>query len=177
MKLLKRFSLLVFSSFFILIILFAGFFVFDVGGYGKVLNAVKKECDNKGVSVPLVLSIIKTESNFNKSAVSKKGAIGLMQLTQSTANYIASLTNFNGEVNLYSEDVNICLGVEYIKYLSGKFGDENAVICAYNAGETKVKDWLDSSGVLQKEKVDYKETSRYLIKVKRRQSIYKILIN
>ncbi|MBO5852126.1 MAG: lytic transglycosylase domain-containing protein, partial [Clostridia bacterium] len=153
MKLLKRFSCI----FLIITIIFIAYFAYDVGGYGKILSKVKTECKNQGVSVPLVLSIIKTESNFNKNAVSNKGAIGLMQLTQNTANYIASLTNFNGEVNLYSEDVNICLGVEYIKYLSGKFGDENAVICAYNAGETKVKDWLDSSGVLQKEKVDYKE--------------------
>ena len=173
MKLLKRFSCI----FLIITLIFIAYFAYDVGGYGKVLSKVKTECKNQGVSAPLVLSIIKTESNFNKKAVSNKGAVGLMQITQNTAKYIASLINFNEDLDLFNEDVNVYLGVQYLKYLSNKFSDENAVICAYNAGETKVKDWLDSSGRLVKEKIDYKETKAYLKKVKRRQSIYKILIN
>ena len=124
-----------------------------------------------------MLAIIKTESNFNKNAVSNKGAVGLMQLTKNTANYIAKITNFNGEIDLYNEDTNLILGIKYLRYLSNKFIDINAVICAYNAGETKVREWLDSSGNLVKNKVEYKETFNFLTKVKRRQCIYKVLVN
>ena len=43
----------------------------------------------------LVLSVIKTESNFNLNAISNKGAVGLMQILPSTASFIAEKTGTN----------------------------------------------------------------------------------
>lgn len=176
MKLLKKHSI-IFIFPIILAVIITSFFCYDVGGYQKFISLVKRNSKEAGVSQSLVFAIIKTESNFNKNAVSKKGAIGLMQITNRTAKYVAEFTNFNGNLDLFNEEVNVYLGVQYLKYLSQKFSDENAVICAYNAGETKVKEWLNESQTLIKEKVSYKESKKYLTKVKRRQKLYKILIN
>lgn len=177
MKFAKKFSSIIFLVLFIVSAVFTLYFIVDVGGYGKVLNLVKAECKKAEIEPSLALAIIKTESNFNKNAVSKKGAVGLMQLTNSTAKYVATLTNFKQNYDLFSEVDNVYLGVQYLKYLSKKFSSKNAVICAYNAGETKVKDWLDNAGEIAEQKIDYKETKNYLKKVKRRQNVYKILIN
>ncbi|MBR5439867.1 MAG: lytic transglycosylase domain-containing protein [Clostridia bacterium] len=176
MKLLKKRSIIFFVAINITLF-FVCSFIYGVGGYGKVLNEVKKQCNGTGIGTDLVLAIIKTESNFNEKAVSKKSAVGLMQLTNSTAKYIANLVGFNEEIDLFDSRVNIYLGVQYLKYLANKFSDENTVICAYNAGETKVKEWIDSNGVIEIKTITYKETKAYLTKVKRRQKLYKILIN
>ena len=177
MKLSKKFSVIILSIFSVILVFLSSFFIVEIGGYGAILNKVKQYSKSENLSPHLVLAIIKTESNFNKNAVSNKGAVGLMQLTKSTANYIAKITNFNGEIDLFNEDTNLILGIKYLRYLSNKFSDKNAVICAYNAGETKVREWLDSSGNLVKNKVEYKETFNFLTKVKRRQSIYKVLVD
>ena len=176
-KLSKKFSIIILSIFTVILVFLSSFFIVEIGGYGAILNKVKQYSKSENLSPQLVLAIIKTESNFNKNAVSYKGAVGLMQLTKNTANYIAKITNFNGEIDLFNEDTNLILGIKYLRYLSNKFSDINAVICAYNAGETKVREWLDSSGNLVKNKVEYKETFNFLTKVKRRQSIYKVLVN
>ena len=177
MKLSKKFSVIILSIFSVILVFLSSFFIVEIGGYGAILNKVKQYSKSENLSPQLVLAIIKTESNFNKNAVSNKGAVGLMQLTKNTANYIAKITNFNGEIDLFNEDTNLILGIKYLRYLSNKFSDINAVICAYNAGETKVREWLDSSGNLVKNKVEYKETFNFLTKVKRRQCIYKVLVN
>ncbi len=153
------------------------YFCYDFGGYATSLSVVNNECKNSKISRNLVLAIIKTESNFNKNALSNKGAVGLMQLTNSTASYIAKIVGFKEEIDLYNERVNIYLGVKYLEYLFDKFNDENVVICAYNAGETKVRQWLKIDGSLDQNKITFKETKNYLKSVKRRKNVYKILLN
>ena len=116
----------------------------------------------------LVLSIINAESGFDSAAESSAGAIGLMQITPKTANYIAERT---GAVNydLTAPDTNIDFGCYYIKYLLNKFENVSTAIAAYNAGEGKVRNWLtdkkySEDGVALKE-IPYKETARYTEKI------------
>lgn len=153
------------------------YYCYDFGGYKDSLSVINNECKNTKISRNLVLAIIKTESNFNKKALSNKGAVGLMQLTNSTANYIAKIVGFTEDFDLYDERTNVYLGVKYLEYLFNKFNDENVVICAYNAGETRVRDWLKSDGTLDQNKITFKETKNYLKNVKRRKNFYKILLN
>lgn len=119
----------------------------------------------------LVLAMIKAESNFDASAKSKKGAIGLMQLMPDTANYVW-LTMLGGrsiltETELYDEKLNVKIGVRYVEYLLSKF-DEKWAICAYNAGEGVVKNWISGSG-----RVEYAETENYLKKVNFYKTVYR----
>ena len=144
----------------------------EVGGYKKYL-AVVKDCSNKaGVDVSLVLAVMKTESGFDKNATSIKGAKGLMQLKQETAEFIARKIGYELEVDLYNAETNIYLGVNYIKYLSKKFSALEKVLWAYNAGEGNAQAWIDGGVTVP----PYKETKNFTKKVLRRINIYKVII-
>ena len=70
-------------------------------------------------------------------------------------------------------------GTLLISLLLEKYGDEEVALCAYNAGETVVKRWLDNKNISKDgktlENIPYKETRRYVKRVKRAKKIYKML--
>jgi soluble lytic murein transglycosylase-like protein len=88
---------------------------------------------NHGVDPALVRAVIQTESNFNRWAVSPKGARGLMQLIPETgARY--------GVRDFFDPRQNIEGGVRYMKFLLEKFdGNLDLSLAAYNAGEGLVE--------------------------------------
>ncbi len=76
----------------------------------------------------LVRSIIKVESNFNPNAVSRKGAMGLMQLMPSTARELNVTNPFDVEQNVEA-------GTKHFAGLMNNFnGDVSKSLAAYNAG-------------------------------------------
>jgi len=88
---------------------------------------------NHGVDPALVRAMVKAESNFNRWAVSNKGALGLMQLIPNTgARY--------GVRDFFDPEQNIEGGVRYVKFLLEKFkGNLDLSLAAYNAGENLVE--------------------------------------
>lgn len=102
------------------------------------------------VDVNLVRSLIKVESNFNPRAVSRKGAIGLMQLMPATARDL--------KVNPFDVDQNVEGGVRHLKGLLNNFGgDVTLSLAAYNAGAGAV---ARHDGV-----PPYRETRDYVKKI------------
>src|SRR5215831_8660840 len=88
---------------------------------------------NHGVDPSLVRAVIETESNFNRWAVSNKGALGLMQLIPSTGRRY-------GVRDFFDPQQNIDGGVRYLKFLLEKFnGNLDLSLAAYNAGENLVE--------------------------------------
>jgi soluble lytic murein transglycosylase-like protein len=88
---------------------------------------------NHGVDPALVRAVIKTESNFNRWAVSPKGARGLMQLIPETGRRY-------GVQDFFDPKQNVEGGVQYLKFLLEKFnGNLDLSLAAYNAGENLVE--------------------------------------
>ena len=147
-------------------VLLAAFLIyfFPMKYYDEVNEASKRfKVDKK-----LIFAIIKIESNFNKDAVSNKGATGLMQVMPSTAEWILKKNSRDSDFyNLYNPAHNIEVGVMYLRYLLDKYeGDVEKTLIAYNAGPSRVKDgsWKN-----------IKETRNYLVKYKIASRAYELV--
>jgi soluble lytic murein transglycosylase-like protein len=96
---------------------------------GVIMGAAKAAT----IQAQLVRAVIVVESGFNPRAVSKKGAIGLMQLQPATAKRY-------GVKNIYDPGENVRAGAHYLSDLLARF-DSNLelALAAYNAGEEAVE--------------------------------------
>jgi soluble lytic murein transglycosylase len=102
-----------------------------------------------GLPPALVKAVIATESNFNATAVSSKGALGLMQLMPETAGMLG--------VDPLRVDENVDGGTRYLRHLWDRFGDLTNALAAYNAGPESV----DRYGGIP----PYPETQQYVRRV------------
>ena len=120
---------------------------------------IEKAASSNSVEANLLRAVIVVESGFNSRAVSKRGAVGLMQLMPATA------TRF-GVSNPYDPRENVHAGARYLKFLMDRFGhDVRLALAAYNAGE----DAVDRNGG---QIPPFTETMAYVPKVLR---IYRML--
>lgn len=144
----------------------------------KYSEYVDKASEDYGVDKALIYAMIRTESHFNKDAVSSAGAIGLMQLTPETYEWLCKKRDVEYvDGGLYEPSINIDFGTYFISYLFDEFGDEKLVIAAYNAGPDNVKAWLDnpeySSDGKTLDKIPYSETEKHVDKVLHAEDKYK----
>lgn len=118
---------------------------------GTIVERVAAE---QALPPELIHSVIQVESNYNPSAVSPKGAQGLMQLMPDTARRFGVPDTFDPAANIQG-------GAKYLKYLLELYkGDYPRALAAYNAGEKAVAKY---GGV-----PPYAETKDYVAKVQRR---------
>lgn len=128
----------------------------------------------KGVDPYLIAAIIREESQYDVKAVSRVGAIGLMQVMPATANNVARRVGLPevGREDLFDQETNIRIGVRYVEQLLEQFSGNLAyTIAAYNAGPIAVGGWLTQyRGQSQEEFVElipYQETRQYVKRVLR----------
>ena len=96
---------------------------------------VREAAERHQVDPALVKAVISTESGWNPQAVSRKGAVGLMQLIPETAQRF-------GVGNPYDPAQNVEAGTTYLKTLLDRYdGDLNKSLAAYNAGPSRAADW------------------------------------
>ena len=113
--------------------------------------AIDQAASRHNVDANLVRALVKVESNFNPNAVSRKGAMGLMQLMPQTARQLNLKNPFDPQENIDA-------GVRHLKQLLQSYnGDVRLSLAAYNAGSGAVS---RSRGIPR-----YTETQNYVRRI------------
>ena len=131
---------------------------------------VRVHAREHGLDPALLAAVIYQESKFQADAQSSSGAIGLMQLTPSTAHGIAVRTGGHKfkTSDLYDPEINIRYGAWYLHDLFAKYHTERLVLAAYNAGQGNVDRWLANGQPIQ-----FSETRAYVQRVEHLRTIYR----
>jgi soluble lytic murein transglycosylase-like protein len=117
----------------------------------KIEEMIRETSTRYRVDPALVRAVMQTESNWKSTAVSRKGALGLMQLEPGTAQAL-------GVNNAFDPKQNLDGGVRYLHMLLERYnGDLDRALAAYNAGPGAV----DRAGGIPR----YRETRNYVQKV------------
>lgn len=148
-------------------------------------DVVNRTAEEFSLSPSLIYAVIHTESKFDPSAVSSAEAKGLMQITDDTYDWAMKRA---GEApstpdDLYDPEANIRIGCYVLVLLSEQFDNIETVLAAYNAGQGRVREWLNdpnySSDGITLSHIPYEETAEYIRRVltaqKRYQQLYAIL--
>ncbi len=143
---------------------------------------LKKFSISNGLDPYLVASLIRQESEFNPLAVSRKDAVGLMQLLPKTGKVVAhqeSLKHFNS-AQLFTPAVNLQLGTRYFRGMVDKFGGSfQHALAAYNAGSDRVEEWMGQGPYRDSpefvESIPFTETREYVQAILRNAAVYKQL--
>ncbi len=114
----------------------------------EILEAAKRY----RIDPALIAAVIRAESNFVPSAISRKGARGLMQLMPATARRLGVARHFDPKENIFG-------GTAYLAELAERYGETSVelILAAYNAGERAVEEY---GGV-----PPYRETLAYVRRV------------
>ena len=114
-------------------------------------DLITEEAARAGIEPSLVHSIIEVESAYDVNAVSKAGAIGLMQLMPQTVERFSVIDPLDPKQN-------VAAGVRYLQRLQLEFHSVELVLAAYNAGEEAVRHYGNAVP-------PYSETKAYVARV------------
>ncbi len=117
----------------------------------RYMPLIGKAARRYRVNEALLNAVVTAESAYDPSALSKAGAVGLMQLMPATAKRYGTYDRYNPESNVYA-------GTKYLRDLLKQFGDTKLALAAYNAGENAVIKYGNKIP-------PYKETQNYVRKV------------
>ena len=144
-------------------------------------DSLNRHAASRGIDPRFVLSIVRQESSYDPRVKSQAAARGMMQFIPSTASQIASqlaLGDFN-QNDLYTPDVAILFGSQYIRNLNDEFGSGQAVAAAYNGSEESVRRWRARARANEVDRfvieVAKRETKDYVFKVMNNFNAYRIL--
>lgn len=136
------------------------------------LKLIEENAKKRRVDPTLIFSLIRQESHFQEGAVSRAGALGVMQIMPQTALMLAKVSKYRrfDLLTIFKPEINIDLGCFYIQFLGKLFSSQvPLVLAAYNAGEEAVSRWLapraDDPLEIFIEEIPFEETQNYTKKV------------
>ena len=135
------------------------------------------------VEPALVYAIIRTESGFEKDALSSVGARGLMQITEETFNWIKSKIAQDETISfddLYDPAINIRFGTYLLSVCMSRYNNDiSTAAAAYHSGMGKVDQLLADGAYTENGKVlhtfPYNQMNNYVRKVTRNYKMYQML--
>lgn len=148
----------------------------------KYRESVLAAAEENGLPPSLILAVIHTESGFSPGAVSSAGAVGLMQVTEPTLQWMMMRTG--GDTTLTADyltdpEHNIQVGSGVLALLLAQFESEDTALAAYNAGMGTVSGWLKdvrySADGITLHTLPYPETANYVKKVHAARIMYQKL--
>ncbi|UCG51404.1 MAG: transglycosylase SLT domain-containing protein [Candidatus Latescibacterota bacterium] len=143
-------------------------------------SLVFENCARHNMRPHLVYAMIREESRFDFKAVSRAGALGLMQLMPATGEQAADELGFPEGIhkNLFSPDINLTFGIWYASHLLARSNEDPLMmLSAYNAGFGNARRWFgnggDSSAAIDAvERIDYRETKAYVKRIVESARVY-----
>ena len=143
-------------------------------------DSLRRWSEENGLDPYLVSSLIRQESEFNPSAVSRANALGLMQLLPRTGKGEAKeigLKGYNAD-SLFDPNINIQLGTRYFRKMVDHFnGQVEYALAAYNAGDSRVEEWRNGGSYRDidefVESIPFTETREYVQAIVRNAEVYK----
>jgi soluble lytic murein transglycosylase len=146
--------------------------------FGDVIRA---EAVAHRVDPALAAALIHQESSFNPRAISRAGALGLMQVLPSVGASIAKSQGISSfeRVMLFQPDVNVRLGMTHLDAMLRQYPRVEYALAAYNAGGSPVRRWREKAGTDDPEvfieRIPYDETRDYVRILLRNQATYRML--
>ncbi len=109
----------------------------------RVARAIVEESADAELDPVFVLAVIGVESELDDTAVSPRGAQGLMQVRNATAMYLGEKEQLGlGPKTVNDPALNVRVGIRYLHRLQRSFGDLSLALVAYNAGPHRVSAYL-----------------------------------
>lgn len=144
-------------------------------------DIIKQEAKQYNIDPFVAAGLIRQESVFNSTAISRVGARGLMQLMPATAQQVARVRG-TGQVtaaDLYNPVLNVKLGMYYLSQRLNQFGRLEYAAAAYNAGPARAQQWIKERGSMDIEdwieNIPFSETRGYVQGVIRNSANYRRL--
>ncbi len=144
-------------------------------------QTVERQAASAGVSPLLVWSVMRKESGFTPAAVSTSDAIGLMQVTKPTWDWLAQLQGDAKPANPFDPLANIRYGTYYLGYLRRYFhGNVELAVPSYNRGQGYIHALYDGSTVHKNmndlyRAIDAYQTREYMQSVLTDEAVYRAL--
>jgi soluble lytic murein transglycosylase len=128
----------------------------------------------------LIAGLVRQESAFESKAMSRVGAMGLMQVMPKTALKLARQLKVRyARARLTDPGYNLQLGSRYLANLIQTFSTPEAALAAYNAGEDRVVQWTVGQNYLETaefvESIPFTETREYVQAILRNANVYRQL--
>ncbi|MEW6757631.1 MAG: lytic transglycosylase domain-containing protein [Acidobacteriota bacterium] len=136
-------------------------------------EAIRAACRESGLPPLFVCSVVRQESLWAPSAVSRSGALGLMQLMPPTARSVAAsagLQAFTPE-RACDPEWNVRAGSFYLASMLKRYrGRPHVALAAYNAGPRRADEWTSRPGApleadLWIESIPFRETRSYVRRI------------